>query len=193
MTCKACIECGSVKALSEFYKDKSGKDGHRNNCKACHKAGRAAYRKANPEKVKAGLTKWYAENREYQAEQMRAWRQANPGRRRELNRDWYTANREYVYAQLCAWRKANPGKLRAQSSRRRGAQLNATPAWANHAAINAAYEACDFLNMVTGEWHHVDHIVPLRNKRVCGLHVPHNLQILPAEENLRKSNKFEVA
>lgn len=58
----------------------------------------------------------------------------------------------------------------------------ATPPWANRFAINKIYSEAEKAGKV------VDHIVPLRSARVCGLHVPWNLQISTFEENSQKSN-----
>lgn len=78
---------------------------------------------------------------------------------------------------------------RANAARHKAAKLRATPVWVDHSRINEMYEAAVFLSKKTGKIYHVDHIVPLQSKIVCGLHVPWNLKLLTAEENQRKGNK----
>ena len=39
---------------------------------------------------------------------------------------------------------------------------------------------------------HVDHIIPLINKDVCGLHIFNNFAVIPKVDNLRKGNYYSV-
>ena len=45
---------------------------------------------------------------------------------------------------------------------------------------------------VFGEKCHVDHIVPLKGREVCGLHCEANLQVLLGSENLKKGRSFQA-
>jgi hypothetical protein len=74
-------------------------------------------------------------------------------------------------------------------ARRQRVRLQATPAWANLEKMQAIYKAAQAISKATGIAHHVDHMVPLTNPLVSGLHNEFNLRVLPATENLKKHNK----
>lgn len=104
---------------------------------------------------------------------------------------WYDRTRQDpllyagIVAKNAAYRKTERGSRlhRARETKRRAAKLKATPKFADDATIREIY-----LNCPPGM--HVDHIVPLQGREVCGLHVEWNLQYLPGSENCRKSNKL---
>ena len=68
----------------------------------------------------------------------------------------------------------------------------ATPPWANRREIATVYAIAAGLTRTTGILHHVDHIIPLQGAFVTGLRVAENLRPMPATDNLRKSNRFDV-
>jgi len=74
--------------------------------------------------------------------------------------------------------------------RRRLMLRMATPPWADFKKIAEIYRERDRLTAETGVAHHVDHIIPIQGKYVCGLHCEFNLRPIPAAENLSKSNRF---
>lgn len=79
----------------------------------------------------------------------------------------------------------------AIQANRNAAKLNATPAWSTNDhkdQIAEFYTISTITTAETGIKHEVDHIVPLRSKIVCGLHVPWNLQVLTTDKNRRKTN-----
>lgn len=63
-------------------------------------------------------------------------------------------------------------------------RILATPPWADMRAIAAIYADAREQGMT------VDHIVPLTHPRVCGLHVPCNLQLMPHKKNFSKGNAW---
>jgi hypothetical protein len=96
------------------------------------------------------------------------------------------------------WHKAHPGAFRKQHAARyaayghtRRAKMQA-PAWAQSFCTKAVYRIAERLRTTTGIQFTVDHVVPLQGRKVSGLHVRDNLQILTASENFRKHNKFVV-
>jgi 5-methylcytosine-specific restriction endonuclease McrA len=81
-------------------------------------------------------------------------------------------------------------KARVRRNARQRRVREATPAWVDFAAIRAVYLKCAQVTRETGIPHAVDHIVPIKGRNMCGLHVPWNLRIITAKENGMKSNKW---
>lgn len=90
------------------------------------------------------------------------------------------------------YRRQQPHLEAEKNARRKSAQGQATPPWADISAIRAIYREAARLTKATGEPHHVDHVVPLISPVVCGLHTQSNLQVLPASINLSKGNRLSA-
>lgn len=99
---------------------------------------------------------------------------------------------EYRKAKLNHWgRRLTKDQRAAAQGERNAAKANATPRWLtkqDRALIAEIYAEAATKTASTGVKHEVDHIIPLRSKQVCGLHVPWNLRAIPSHKNRAKSN-----
>ena len=116
----------------------------------------------------------------------------NKEARNAQKREYHKENKEAIKARKGKYYKNNRGEYIARNAKRRACKVQATPKWANLSKIEGLYKLAQYLTEEHGRQIHVDHIVPLQNPLVCGLHVEDNLQLLFADENLSKSNSFKV-
>lgn len=170
-TCsRRCLKCGEEER-ERAYSSEEGLKKYRKYS--------AEWRKRNPEKAREVKKRWRANNTEKHLEGIRKWKEENREHVREYDR---------------AWRQRDPERSRLRSTlasqKRRAAELNATPSWADQTKIYSFYWLRATKSEVYGIEYHVDHIIPLNNPLVCGLHNEFNLQVIPASENLSKGNSF---
>lgn len=123
---------------------------------------------------------------------MRQWNERNPlhnaGRLRERRENPVVRESDKA-RRLARYASREDVRVKAKMTRDkyREHRAVATPAWADLSAIGDVYVKATALG------HHVDHIIPLRGKTVCGLHVECNLQILPPDINRKKGARFDSA
>ena len=113
--------------------------------------------------------------------------------RREYDRVRYETKGHSIRERVKRYRQLNLPKVNAADAARIKRRKFATPDWLSAiqwAQIEEFYELAAAKTMQTGIDHHVDHIVPIKGKKVSGLNVPWNLQLLTAQKNMRKSAAF---
>ena len=179
---KICSGCHLSLPVEEFYENESRLSGLTSCCKKCYSL-------------------MYKENSEVVKERVRKYRESNPEKYKTLNRNNYIKNKEAYVDKAAQWTKNNPEKRKqiqhdydkrtqprknARTAKYRATKIQATPPWISQHQldeIKRMYENCP-------PGFQVDHIIPLRGKDVRGLHVPWNLQYLPALENNKKGNRL---
>ena len=107
--------------------------------------------------------------------------------------EYYRENREAKIEYQREWVTKNRPKVRALKGAKEGRRKLRKVSWLSKDDkrwMQDIYATAIEVSGATGQTHHVDHIVPLLGKTVSGLHVPWNLQIIPADENMMKRNSF---
>lgn len=191
---KVCKTCSTEKPLKSFGKSKRHKDGLLASCKDCISLKRKNYFDKNPKALEA------------KRERERNWKKQNPEKVKANDQRYRDNNKESIKTRLEEYAKDNQDKIKEAKrkyernnpqiraeikTRRRAAERKAIPSWSERDKIKVVYEKARWLSTITGLNYHVDHIIPIQGKDVCGLHVWSNLQILEASLNCSKQDKYD--
>jgi len=137
------------------------------------------------EQNKAKVRQWHQE-----------WREVNVVHDAARKQAYRAANLEQVKLAYKRYYEANYPRMLAKRNKQHADKLQRTPSWLTadeHWMIEQAYELAAMRTARFGFPWHVDHVIPLRGKLASGFHTPYNLQVIPAVDNLRKSNRMELA
>jgi len=174
---KTCTKCNVEYSFAGFHRG-TNPDGYRTWCKICVAEYKKEYVAKHGERIRA-------HQREYSEKKY--------PERRGYYQQRYLEKKDTILEQSRLWRKNNLARHAARENKRRASKLQRTPPWLTEDSywmIEQAYELSALRTKLFGFQWEVDHIIPLQGKTVSGLHVPWNLQVIPALENRRKHNKL---
>jgi len=190
---KCCGKCGENKPLTEYYKQKSNKDGLYTYCKSCKYNQQREWFNKNREENLEYHARYRQENKEKIDSQIAEWHEKNPESRAESRRAWKNRNRDRIRKEHAEYKRNNRDKSAKWTAQRRANVLQASDYGnedLNELVLQEAYAVAKKRTESTGVKHHVDHVIPLGGKEVCGFHVWNNLRVIPAYENTAKGNKL---
>lgn len=147
----------------------------------------------NKDKRLVAAKKNYHDNIACRKQSAKQWQQENREKCQEICRNYRANNSKQSSLSSSKYRSQNKEKYAYYEATRRASKKQACPDWLteeHHQQMLDIYTKAVSLTEQSELQYHVDHIVPLQSDLVCGLHVPWNLQIIIASDNLKKSNKL---
>lgn len=192
-TCKNCGETD----LSKFGLHSTSKKPH-GYCRKCrnerHKVKSKEYLSTDKGRTMKALSdkKYYETNKDKLLEYNKEYRDNNSEELKLKKKEYYNKYRQDILDKCKIYKKSHKHNVNKLCAKRRASKLKASLDWGefNTFVIEEMYDLAKLRSESTGIKWHVDHIVPLNNTKVQGLHVWTNLQVIPGIENLRKSNKI---
>lgn len=187
---KTCTYCKTAKPLDSFGKDNRGFLGLQARCRACAVECNRLSRIKNPESTKASRAADYAAHSDAYKARAKARYEARRDEIKLRTAEYQNANKDKKSLWNSKYSAENKHLSRIKTANRKAQRLNATPAWANHAAIKELYLKAQKMTTDSGVAYHVDHIVPLQSTLVCGLHCEANMEVITGSENSAKRNWY---
>jgi hypothetical protein len=189
MLTKVCTKCLVEKSVDCFNKKTKGVHGVKAHCRSCDAAYNSVLYSNNRGEIRKAQQEYYLSNKEKRLNQFHEYYLNHVDEKSLYNKNYGLKNQEQIKQVSIKWRKQNAHRLNASVAKRNATKLQATPSWSNTKDIEMFYEQATELTEL-GFPTHVDHIVPLQSKLVCGLHCEANLQLLSASDNSSKGNRW---